>query len=201
MKFSFYLRLIPRTLFFVALLGLFFSLYNVYAADERIESTSIKPHVLSGRQTEAEPEAKPLPEHGIFLGMGEIADGGSTLELSAYFPRFVDAEGNYVTVNLYLMVQLPEGFLYFLKPDGGFSPGVAAWRKAVDYIVDEEVAPALPLLNPVTGEATLPPGNYVFSTLVVDSKTAEDLSDLNWEDSLLDLCFFNLEIAPYWFTS
>ena len=201
MKFSFFLRLIPRTLFFVALFGLCFSLYTGYAADNRIEATAINPHVLSGRQTEAEPEAKPAPEHGVFLGMGDVVEGGSTLELSAFFPRFVDAEGNYVSVNLYLMVQLPEGFLYFLKSDGGFSPGIAAWRKDVDYVVDEDVAPALPLLNPITGEATLPPGNYVFSTLVVDARTAEDLSDLNWDDNLLDLCFFNLEITPYWFPS
>ncbi len=200
MKFSVFSRKIPIILFLFALLSLGFSLYNAFAID-RVKYGGGNPHILSGRQTEADPEGKPDPEHGVFLGMGDIAEGGNAIELSAFFPRFVDSDGNYVAVNLYLMVQLPEGFLYFLKADGGFSPGIAAWRKDVDYVVDEEVTSSLPLVNPITGEATLAPGDYIFSTLVVDARTAEDLSDLDWNNNLLDLCFFNVEITPFWFPS
>lgn len=155
--------------------------------------------LFTGNQNEVSPEVEAVPLDGVYMGLGEVAQGGDTLKIDLGFPRFVDMAGDAVNVNIYVMVQMPSGYLSFLKPSGLFSPGIGAWRKAVDSIIDENVIPAFPLINPITGEDTLEPGVYVFSTLVVKADVADDLSDLDWDNAPMDLTFYTVEVHPYWY--
>ena len=154
--------------------------------------------LFSGNQNEVSPEVDANPADGVFLGLGEVAQGGDSLKIDAAFPRFVDMGGDPLHVNIYVMVQMPSGYLSFLKPSGRFSPGIAVWRKDVDSVVDENVISTFPLINPITGEDTLEPGVYVFSTLVVRAETSEDLSDLDWDNDPMELTFYTVEVRPYW---
>jgi hypothetical protein len=152
-----------------------------------------------GRTSEMIPQETPDPANGVYLGLGEAANGGDTLNIELSFPQFIDDKSDPLMVNLYLMVQLPDGYMYFLGPDGHFSSGIRAWRKKVVQAVHETVVPPLPLVNPITGQETFPPGTYTFYTLVVPGYISEDLSDIDWNNDPLNLGFVALEITPFWF--
>jgi hypothetical protein len=182
----------------------FFSALNSVSLASQIQadngsSFSVTALLAGGRINEVIPQETPDPANGVYLGLGEAASGGDSLKIELSFPQFIDDKNEPLMVNLYLIVQVPDGYMYFLKPDGRFSPGIQAWQKGVSQAVHETVVPPLPLINPITGQETLPAGIYTFYTLAVPADVEGDLSDLDWNSDPLDLCFFALEIMPFWY--
>ncbi len=167
--------------------------FPAFASDgETVRSLTVN------KKLELEPESSPDPAAGIYVGFGEAAAGGGSFSLQTAFPRFVDNNSRTVPVNIYVMAQFPNGYLYFLRPEGRFEPGVYPWAKGVTVSSQETAIPSFPLVNPLTGENTLEPGTYTFSTLVVSAERAVDLSDLNWEFDPMELSFYEVDILPLW---
>lgn len=116
-----------------------------------------------------------------YLGIGQIANGGDSVEFSVAFPVFLD-NSTYLPLQVaaYAGIVVPSVGILFFDQEFTLTTQDEPVLKDLSYPVEGTLLPSIRVRND-EGELTIPEGEYLFFIAALYGEDAENFKSFNWE--------------------
>ena len=129
-------------------------------------------------------EESPDPDHGVYLGFGDVVANGTHFKVEAAFPNYLkDSDNSTLAVKIFIAAQMPDDYtrlayfddannLMFQPPDT-----LSSWKASVTGGVGNTIV--FPEID-LSTTPDIPSGIHYWYTLVVPDDVPDDFSGVDW---------------------
>ena len=119
-----------------------------------------------------------------YVSVGDIANGGDSMELKMNFPAYESP------VDIYAAIQLPDGTLYCIDSNGSLTESLVPYATNSTQAHSDTIFDEFDVCTPF-GPA-IPEGTYYVYMLVLPA--GKDINNVDWANDAYDLTYFSFDV-------